>query len=245
MSHRCGAARGAAPALVRFPAVIGLLAVVGLPAVAWLGTGTALAQEAPWLTPHRWAAERIDVRIDVARDGTLAVTADIAVDFRSLDRHGIFRDVPVRLAVPPEPWYDLPPDADPDALQRALDVTDVRVSSPDAPADLDLERPGPTGGTQLRIRIGDPDETVSGRRSYTIRYRVEDAMDAPGGPTGAAVGRGGTPTGRSRWGWRPRPSPGPTGSWRRTASGAGRAARSAAGQGTGPSRPPTCHPARP
>jgi uncharacterized membrane protein YgcG len=53
-------------------------------------------------------------------------------------------------------------------------VEDIVVAgSPGTPADFELEEESGT----LRIRIGDPDLTITGRHAYTIRYRVAGALN--------------------------------------------------------------------
>ncbi len=76
-------------------------------------------------------------------DGTLEVTEVIDFDFGATARHGIDRDVP-----------GLGTDAP------------VEVDSPTAPDSfrlIDL-------GRETRIRVGDPNTTITGRHRYTIRY---------------------------------------------------------------------------
>jgi Predicted membrane protein (DUF2207) N-terminal domain len=81
----------------------------------------------------------------VGGDGAARVAEVIDYDFGSQRRHGIFRDVP------------------------GLDPAGpVQVSSATAPDQVEV-----TGTAQQgRIRIGDPDRTVSGRHRYTIAYRL-------------------------------------------------------------------------
>jgi Predicted membrane protein (DUF2207) len=83
---------------------------------------------------------------EVARDGSARIVEAVDYDFGSQARHGIFRDVP-----------GLRPDAP------------VRVSSATAPADVELSG----SSQQTRIRIGDPDRTVTGRHRYGIEYPLE------------------------------------------------------------------------
>ena len=71
------------------------------------------------------------------------VTEVIEYDFGTDERHGIYREVD-----------DLDPDAD------------ITVSSPTAPDEL-LVTETEFGA---KIRIGDPDETITGVHSYTISY---------------------------------------------------------------------------
>jgi hypothetical protein len=103
-----------------------------------------------------------DVTLTVHDDGTLGVSEAIAYDFGPNERHGIFRTIPTRV----------PYDRDND---RVYDLGDVHVTSPSgAPTDVDRSS---SGGTTT-LRIGDPDETVSGRQDYVISYTVHDALNA-------------------------------------------------------------------
>jgi hypothetical protein len=89
---------------------------------------------------------------DVGAGGAARIVEVIDYDFGIRERHGIFRDVP------------------------GLDPGDpVEVSSPSAPDQVQV-----TGtAQQTRLRIGDPDRTVSGRHRYRIAYPL--AGVAPGG----------------------------------------------------------------
>ena len=50
--------------------------------------------------------------------------------------------------------------------------TDITASSPDAPDDLGVA----DLGTETRVRIGDPDVTISGQHRYTLAYTLPQAM---------------------------------------------------------------------
>ena len=54
--------------------------------------------------------------------------------------------------------------------------TDVTATSPDAPADVSVT---PVGG-ETRIRVGDPDQTVSGQHRYVLTYTLPDARLSSG-----------------------------------------------------------------
>lgn len=100
----------------------------------------------------------VDLRVEAA--GTLLVTERIAYDFGGEERHGIFRDLPVRFG------YD-------DRYDRVYPVHVLEVSgSPGTPDQYKVEDVDST----LRIRIGDPDQTINGRHDYTIVYRVEGTL---------------------------------------------------------------------
>jgi uncharacterized membrane protein YgcG len=112
-----------------------------------------------------WAAEQIrsyDVAIAIEPDGDLLVTEIIDYDFGTRFQHGIFRNIPVRYA-----W-----DQDP-ALERVYRIEDISVSSDTAPDDLDVSE----SGVDVVLRIGDPDEEITGEHVYTIRYRVVGALN--------------------------------------------------------------------
>jgi hypothetical protein len=109
-------------------------------------------------------SERIlsyDIQIRVEANGNVLVAEQIHYDFGSAERHGIFRDIPVRFR------YD-------DRYDRIypVEVLDVR-GSVGTPDQYELEREGDL----LRIRIGDPDRTITGRHTYGISYRVEGALN--------------------------------------------------------------------
>jgi hypothetical protein len=102
-----------------------------------------------------------DVAIAIDPSGTMDVTETIAYDFGANERHGVFRDVPDRLQ------YDRSYDR-----VFPVDVESV-TGSPGTPTEYTTEDEGGT----LRIRIGDPDRTITGLHTYTIRYRVDGAMN--------------------------------------------------------------------
>jgi len=131
---------------------IALVAVVGLGAPGRATTGSQFGNE---------RITRYDVTIVVEPSGDLAITEVIDYDFASFDRHGIFRNIPVRLR------YD-------DRYDRVypLDVRSVE-GSPGTPDQYVLED---SGGAR-RIKIGDPDRTISGKHTYTIRYVVKSGLN--------------------------------------------------------------------
>ncbi|MEX2622044.1 MAG: DUF2207 domain-containing protein [Egibacteraceae bacterium] len=158
----------------RAPRLLGLvvaaaLAVAGAAATA----GPAGAQD-----DTGWVIESFDVVVDVRADGTIAVTEEIGVDFFSLRRRGIFRVIPARYDLSAqEEQLLLDEGTDPDRHVRAFDISDIAVSST-APADTEITRPNRFGEHNLRIRIGDPDVTVTGKQTYHISYEVAGALNA-------------------------------------------------------------------
>lgn len=123
--------------------------------------------------------ERIDryaVDVVVLDDGSALVRETIDYDFGAYWRHGILRKIPER--------RDSAGGAD-------SEVSEVAVRSASAPAEVQVS--DGYGGTELRI--GDPDQTVTGRHRYVIEYRltgvvVDDklALDAIGTEWEAPIG---------------------------------------------------------
>ena len=117
--------------------------------VCTAGARDAAAQEG-------WVIREFDVRYTIEESGEVAVVEDILVDFGDLQRHGIFRTLPVEYA------FD-------DESNRRIDIEDIMVD--------DGERPHPVAGVSelgpnLEIKIGDPDVFVSGMQRYRIHYTI-------------------------------------------------------------------------
>jgi hypothetical protein len=119
---------------------------------------------APASAGAQGVGERItsyDVDIRVEATGSLLITEIIDYDFASNDRHGIFREIPVRLDYNSRYERIYP-----------LDVISVE-GSPGTPDQYERE----TAGNKERLRIGDPDETITGAHRYTITYRIDGALN--------------------------------------------------------------------
>ena len=133
-------------------------------ALAAVVVAAGLALAIPAAPARAQATEQIldyavDLRLEAA--GTLLVSERIGYDFGTEHRHGILRDVPVRFR------YD-------DRYDRVYPLRVLEVSgSPGTPVQYTLEDVDAT----VRIRIGDPDETITGQHDYTILYRVEGALN--------------------------------------------------------------------
>ena len=112
-----------------------------------------------------WTIDRFDVRFDVREDRSVDVVERIDVDFGALRRHGIYRDIPVR--------YQRLAGSGFRAGRTTIDIDLRGVEDGRGNArQTKVER----SGNNLRIRIGDPDRTVSGPQTYEIRYRIASAL---------------------------------------------------------------------
>ena len=130
-------------------------------AVLIVATGALLATSGAARAQFTEQIDGYDVAIELRTDGSLRITEVIDYDFGVTEHHGIFRDVPTRV------HYD-------DTYDRVYPLTVESVSATGgASADYTTER----DGSLTRIKIGDPEETVSGDHRYTIVYTVEGATN--------------------------------------------------------------------
>ena len=127
-----------------------------------LGIGVSLVAGPVRAQDDGWTIDRFQSDITVQPDGVLDVVETIEVDFNGLQKHGIYREIPVRYA------YD-------DEQERVLDLTleDVTDGS-----GRDWRTKTEQVGANVQLRIGDPDRTVSGRQTYRIHYRVAGALNS-------------------------------------------------------------------
>ncbi len=102
--------------------------------------------------PERFDAKHVTV--SPAGDDGLLIREVVDQDFGDADRHGHERLIPNDFGVPEI----------------------VAVSSPDAPDDVSTEQIG----FDTRIRIGDPNQTISGQHRYELTYVLPDARLSTG-----------------------------------------------------------------
>ena len=143
------------------------------------GAGLVLALGAMALFPSQaWATDDSvdswDIRYTVQTDGVLHVDETLVYRFGTdSGRHGIDRLLTTR-----EAWDD--------QSDVVWTISDVQVTSPDASATVDLANIGSGRYQQLRIRIGDANETISNpTATYALSYDVTGALrtsDDPANP---------------------------------------------------------------
>jgi uncharacterized membrane protein YgcG len=121
-----------------------------------LAAGTAVGLASPAAAEY---IRELDVAVTVNADTSLRIVETINYDFESEYRHGIFRDIPV---------YD-------ETLtgqRREYGVTIADVTMDGAPVPWVTTESGPF----LNVRIGDPDQTITGPHTYVITYTVTDGL---------------------------------------------------------------------
>ncbi len=98
--------------------------------------------------------------ITINKDGTISITETISYDFGSQYRHGIFRNIPYLKTNSQGKKFEL--------KFKIEKVTDEKGAS----YKYTISR---TAG-DLQIKIGDPDKTITGIHTYTIKYNVSGAL---------------------------------------------------------------------
>ncbi len=97
---------------------------------------------------ERFEAKQVTVQ-PAGEDG-MRIREVVDQDFGDADRHGYRRTIPNDFGAP----------------------TEVTASSPDAPADVFID----DRGFETEIRVGDPDQTVSGQHRYVLSYTLPEAQ---------------------------------------------------------------------
>jgi len=109
-----------------------------------------------------WVIERLHIALTIQPDGVLSALEALDVDFRGLQRRGIFRDMAYLFT------YN-------DQFRREYEIDLVSVTSADGRTHQVRES---TEGALRRFRIGDPNRTISGKETYRLAYQVRYALNA-------------------------------------------------------------------
>jgi hypothetical protein len=108
-----------------------------------------------------WTITSFHSDVTIAPDSKLIIQEDIRVDFGSLQKHGIFRTIPLRYR------YD-----DTHDRYYLLEVTSVTDGTRGIPFATSIDSDNEV------IKIGDPNFTVTGANRYVITYSVAGAMNS-------------------------------------------------------------------
>jgi uncharacterized membrane protein YgcG len=101
---------------------------------------------------------RFDVTIILEPSGILRITEELTVTFHT-PHHGIEREIPVSYR-------------DPRGANVTIDLDIERIAQDGGPVPYTARRVG----RDLRLRIGDPDRTITGSYAYAIAYTVGRAI---------------------------------------------------------------------
>lgn len=156
------------------PLVVVLLTLVGLTGLAGsaqaAGAAAGAVPETGFSLIGDDLAARYDAAYQVNADGSVNVTQTIDWTFPTGgNKHGIVRTVTVRAGY-----------GDNKNQYRYYDLTDVTVTSPTgAPTDVSIT----DAGAEQRIRVGSPDQAVSGTQTYVVSYRLAHIVNDIGDGT--------------------------------------------------------------
>ena len=103
---------------------------------------------------------KFDVSITINSDSSIIVTENIAYDFGPQNRHGIYRDIPIRYKT-----------------EKGIYKLDFRVLSVVDETGSKYKYDTSTKGDFISIKIGDPDIYVTGENIYIITYEMGGALN--------------------------------------------------------------------
>lgn len=120
-------------------------------------TTSASAQSLPYL----WQIESFDSNINIKQDGKVLLTETIFVDFNNLQKHGIYRDIPYIYK-------------NEDGTKTYTEITTQTVKRDGKAERWEVSK----SNSYVRIKIGDPDKTISGSHAYEITYIATGVLQA-------------------------------------------------------------------
>jgi uncharacterized membrane protein len=144
----------------RIATIAAVLIALGVAATAFVGLAAPAGAQT--------SGERItDYRVgmQLQRDGILLMNEQITYDFGRTAHHGIFRDLVEREA------YDRTSEKIKGRWERVYRIHNVEVTADGHSTPVKTSH----NGNYLRVRIGDPNATVTGIHRYTITYSIQDA----------------------------------------------------------------------
>lgn len=107
-----------------------------------------------------WTITEFNSDITLSQDTSLTVTETITADFGMLEKHGIYRTIPIRYQTP---------------RGNTLDVR-FQLSSVVNEFDRKIPYDVNKSGDYITIKIGDPDKIVSGINTYKITYTLKRVL---------------------------------------------------------------------
>lgn len=120
----------------------------------------ARAQESGWIINN------FHSDIIIQKDGVVAISETITVDFNALEKHGIYRDIPyVYTQTPIQSGQK-------DGSTYYTEITVSKILQDGKEATYKVFN----NGSYLRMQIGDADKTISGKHTYTIMYTAKGIL---------------------------------------------------------------------
>lgn len=109
------------------------------------------------------AAEKIgsfDAVIKINQDASVEVSEKIKYDFENIQKHGIFRTIPIKYKVRGGNYN--------------LRISDIKVTD-EKGVPYNFQKSFP--GRNIEIKIGDGDKFVTGEKTYIINYKIKRAVN--------------------------------------------------------------------
>ena len=104
--------------------------------------------------------QNYETSITINNDASVDVQEKILYDFGSLQRHGIFRDIPYKYSARGGTY--------------TVKISDISVFDEKG---INYQFTTSTENNNLKIKIGDPNSYVSGQKTYIINYKVKKAIN--------------------------------------------------------------------
>jgi uncharacterized membrane protein YhaH (DUF805 family) len=105
-----------------------------------------------------WLVDDFQSYISVEKTGEVQINEMISVDFKNLAKKGIVRDIPFAYTVSGNTTYS------------DITIKSVQLNSSDAKYQVSR------GDKFLTVKIGDPNQTISGKNTYSIEYTVKGGI---------------------------------------------------------------------
>ncbi len=112
----------------------------------------------PLYADEGWIIDNFHTNLFVEKSGEVTVVETIAVDFRGLSKHGIYRDIPYVYESHNEKLY--------------TEILVDEVQQNNKRAEFSVSR----NDGYVRIKIGDADKTISGKNTYVISYSAKGIL---------------------------------------------------------------------
>ncbi len=104
--------------------------------------------------------QNYETSITINNDASVNVQEKILYDFGSLQKHGIFRDIPYKYSARGGTY--------------TVKISDISVFDEKG---INYQFTTSTENNNLKIKIGDPNSYVSGQKTYIINYKVKKAIN--------------------------------------------------------------------
>ncbi len=144
---------------MRKQSIVIVCMALALCAVGAVGVAHAQTSTHPTAQAGGEHIEHFDVTAHVHADATVAVVETIAYAFGGAQRHGIFRDIPVRYATT--------------LGQQSIALSNISVVDQNGtPQSFTISYPG----SNEELKIGDANTLVTGNKTYIISYTVSRSV---------------------------------------------------------------------